>query len=957
MLTSDDGCLLCLVVADGRASATVVDVMRTWYEAGLIQDVWVVEATQCTDLDSTAPVFPARSLAGAEVPDLLHAAARDAGVSTIRGVFLHDAGAVGNDAGYVEAYRRIADTLRKALPAPIRGDGDQAYLSLQMVNLFAPLTTDEVFPSDPVARMAVPGVLLSLEDRSEPGSVSASLRRGVNYEPHVAAGICTVAQVWCDVATAGIDDLFLRKEDHENFPRVRAFRHIVRIARTEVPVAVVADAAAEVLRGGHVPPMVSRRIAPRGHAQDRLLEDHAYEQVLRLPGDPTAFGQPGRSDKDVQFHALSELPGRIWRFGIRQTKETFHTAGRLGTSGALGKGQEVTLGSNPHRAIARDLPADRLTQITEAATRYVDYSDRPVIPRTEADGMPLELMSTLRSRTFALIDGGAAPVTDVRVIPVLTDRSRSTPDPQHTMVLDSDVAVALNLPGDDLPFLDMWRLGGVIHQLSAMAEGRVGLPDVSGVVGRGYADVQPAPKPDVVDADDAAYELDKCLARYRQWEDTFLGRVAARVAGSLDTAVGALRASAIPVPMPDFGTALNKARKRFQVGVWVKVLSAIIGTFCLIVWGHNITGPISRMSDLPPDSALAAGGILPALVRGFREIYQYDISWILTLWLVLFLAWLFSVNRYHRRQLAIDDEIGLFLLERDNQQRARLNAENEYMRLAAVNTALSPWAEILAWVVHNPTPAPLDPLATDRGDGDAPTVVALPHAVRVVRFSMSAKFEEIEQRRTIEREMTPGFLTRAFMDVLAAAFAGEGFPADQVLRALEQGALGHADLRPVLLRRLRDHDLDAALRQGLEARIREHRRDLVDADNEVDLLAVHVGPRETVQRFLAGPLGPKVVLNNSIWRWDGQAEGAAAGEGGLGVSGEFRSAAWVLPDLPVSPENIDDVHRLDLCLDGDRIQATTVRVDALQWEPAHRFACFRQPARTAAVSYPDEVEL
>jgi hypothetical protein len=222
---------------------------------------------------------------------------------------------------------------------------------------------------------------------------------------------------------------------------------------------------------------------------------------------------------------------------------------------------------------------------------------------------------------------------------------------------------------------------------------------------------------------------------------------------------------------------------------------------------------------------------------------------------------------------------------------------------------------------------------------------------------MSGKFEEIEQRRAIEREITPGFLTRAFMRTLEAAFSGEGFTPDQVLRALEQGQVGHTDLRPVLLRRLRDHDLDAALRHELEDRIRDQRRDLVNAEDEIDLLAVTVGARETVEQFLTGPLGSKVVLNNSIWRWDGQAEGAAAGDGGRGVSGEFRSAAWGLPDLPVARQNIDDLHVLDLCLDADRIQAATLRIDALQWEPAHRFACFRQQERAAPVAYPDEVEL
>lgn len=957
MLTSDRGCLLCLVVVDERSAAPVVDVLRTWWHADLIRDIWVCDASRCTDLGTTAPVLPAVSLAGGQVPDLLQAAARDAGIATIRGVFLHDAGAAAADPSYVETYRGIADTLRRALPAPIAGDQEQPYLALQMVNLFAPLTTEEVFPSDPVARMAVPGVLLSLEDRSEPGSVSSSLRRGVNYEPHVAAGICTLSQAWCQVETPQVRDVFLRKEDHENFPRVRAFRHMLRIARTEVPVAAVADVAASVVRGGEVPPMVTRRIAARGSAQDSLLEDHAYHQVLSLSGDPTGFGHAGRADKDVQLHALSELPGRIWRFGVRQTKETFHTAGRLGSSGALGKGQDITLGSNPHRAIARDLPADRLAQITEAAGRYREYADRPVIPRTAADGMPLELMAMLRSQAFALVDGGAGPVSDVRAIPVLTDRSRSAPDPHVRMVLDADVAVALNLPADELPFLDMWCLGGVIHQLHAMAAGHEDVPDVTGVAGRGYRDVQPMPKSGLVEAEDAAYDLEKCLARYRKWEDTFLGRVSTRVAASLDMAVDVLKASATPLAMPDFGAALNKARRRFQVGVWIYVLSAVIGTFCLLAWGHNITGPISRMSDIPAESPLAAGGILPALVRGFRDIYQYDLAWILTLWLGLFLAWLFSVNRYHRRQLTIDDEIGAFLLERDNRQRARLNAENEYMRLAAVNAALSPWAEILAWILHNPQPSPHDPPASHTAEPEEPAVCVLPHAVRVADFPMSAKFEEIEQRRAIEREIAPGYLTRAFMRTLGAAFASEGFTPDQVLRALEQGEVGHADLRPVLLRRMRAHDLDPALREDLEDRIRAHRRTLVDAENEIDLLAVRINAHESVQRFLTGPLGPKVVLNNSIWRWDGQAEGAAAGESGLGVSGEFRSAAWVLPDLPVARNSIDDVHLLDLCLDGDRIQATTLRIDALQWEPTHRFACFRQPVRAAPVMLADEVEL
>ena len=957
MLTSDQGCLICLVVADDRSSASVVEVLRTWHQAELIQDLWVCSAARCTDLDSTAPVLPAMSLAGSEVPDLLHAAARDASISTIRGVFLHDADAVTADPGYVDVYRGIADTFRRALPAPIAHDGVEPYLPLHMVNLFAPLTTDEVFPTDPVARMAVPGVLLSLEDRSEPGSVSSSLRRGVNYEPHVAAGICTVAQAWSRVSVPEVRDLFLRKEDHENFPRVRAFRHMLRIARTDVPVATVADAASAVVRGGQAPPMVTRRVAPRGPAQDAMLADHAFDQVLSLQGDPTAYGQPPRTDKDVQVHALSELPGRIWRFGVRQTRETFHTASRLGVSGVLGKGQDVTLGSNPHRAIARDLPADRLAQITQAAERHRDYGQRPVIPRTEADGMPLELMATLRSQTFALIDGGAAPVTDVRALPVLTDRARSAPDPQARMLLDSDVAVALNLPDDELPFLDMWRLGGVIHQLHGMAAGHDQLPDVGGVAGRGYVEVQPAPRPGLVDADDAVYELDKCLARYKSWEDSFLGRVASRVAGSLDTAVATLKATATPLAMPDFGGALNRARKRFQIGVWAYLLSAIIGAFCFVIWGDNLTGPISRMSDIPAGYPAAAGGILPALVSGFRDVYQYQISWILTLWLGLFLAWLFSVNRYHRRQLTIDDDIAMFLLERDNLQRGRLNAENEYMRLAAVNTALSPWAEILAWVVHNPLPAPRDLLLNDDAAPDGPTLFALPHAVRVIDFPMSAKFEEIEHRRAIEREIAPGFLTRAFMSALGAAFSSEGFTAAQVLRALEQGEVGHADLRPVLLRRMRSRDLDVALREGLENRIRDQRRALVDSENEIDLLAVKVSPHETAERFLTGPLGPKIVLNNSIWRWDGQAEGAAAGEGGLGVSGEFRSAAWVLPDLPVNLANIDDVHILDLCLAGDRIQAATLRIDALQWEPTYRFTCFRQPVRVVPVTDSEEIEL
>ena len=114
MLTSDEGVLLCVVIADERGSPAVVAILRQWFEAGLIDDMWVCYAGQCRDLGTDAPVVPAHSLSGRDVADLLQAAARDARVRALRGVFLHDADVAGLDESYVDAMRGIAG---RALPA------------------------------------------------------------------------------------------------------------------------------------------------------------------------------------------------------------------------------------------------------------------------------------------------------------------------------------------------------------------------------------------------------------------------------------------------------------------------------------------------------------------------------------------------------------------------------------------------------------------------------------------------------------------------------------------------------------------------------------------------------------------------------------------------------------------------------------------------------------------------
>lgn len=982
MSTSDDGTLRCLVVASATGSTGVVSRLQHWAHSGLIEEIWVCFATEAESLESDSPSIVGHAVgSGARVPDLLQLAARNAEVKHIRGVFLHDEDVAELNASYVEDFRHIAQGLRRALPARLDGrKEDYGYLPLDMLNVFAPRTADPVFPPRAVERIEVPGVVLSLEDRSAPDAVAAGLRRGGNYESHVAAALCTLLGAWRGLDLETQRDLFLRRDDHENFARVRAVRSMVRIARTEAPIQEVADATALAIRSGVLPPLAMRRAVPRGPAQDRILIQDACNAIWRLSGDPTGFSTRAESDISVREHSIGELPKRVVAFGRQQTVETFRTARRLVAGGVTSRARDTFLGDNEYREIGLDLPSRRLAELDRDSQAYLDtMKDRPVVPRSEFDGMPAELTSALGSRTLSLIDGGEGTGNEHQVQPVLTDRALAALDPEVPFTLDSDVAVALNEPTEQLDYMDMWRLGGVIHRLQTLAPEPEGEGETAfDGAGSGYAiamGLEGSAVPDLVEDDQVLAELQRCRSHYEEARGTFLGRVGERVAESLDAAVARLVDTHDLVTVPDFSARMRKLRKRFQIVVWILLFSAVIGTTLLLTRGESLTEPISRIPDLPEDSPWARGGVIPALIQAFRGLYRHEWAWVLTLLLILFLVWLWAANWYHKNQLKLDDAVRSFLTRREQHVDSRVTAEREYLRLAGIRRAVSPLAESLAWVIHNPQPPPQGIVDDGAPQGEeslaaaSPLEETLPNSVRVAEIELSDKFMEVESRQAIERELELGWLTRTFMNVLELAFAGEGLSASQVIRFIQEGDQGATDIRPALLHKLRTRELDPALRSNLEERIREHRRALVDSSSEIDLLNMSVsgGGHETLAPFLTGLAGPKVMLNSSLWRAEGQAAGAAAGESGGRVTGEFRSRLWILDDLcddllrrwhgQVPAQFLDDLTPMKLWLEGDEIVAASVRIDALQWEPVERFACFREEQSQSPVTYPDEMDL
>lgn len=958
-----DDAVAVVVLPSGAVGKHVLEVVRQWYDAGMLRPALWVLPDEVEAFIGAAPRVAAHHLTSRsqEAGDLFELVARHRRqwVRLVLSQVLHRSDVLDHD--QLEAGDAVRHWLGESLPLALARAGASSGTELRSVNLVTGVTGLSEMPALLRPMHWDVHVVTSPEDRPDPERANLFVRSADNLVPLSVLSTAVVAGLVPGQQAGPFDRV--RGDQSVVFGKALVVRPTVRgLIATGVVDPVAREAAESVLQNGSPAMSEPNRfvLGERGPVVDDLLDwldraDHgaldASDYAQAESGD-TRFAQVGQGFRDAAHFvwravvALALAPVTLLR---RQAEET---ATRI----LVGDQSGIRLVMRPEPSL--DF-AEQVADLEAAEVERRQQELREIERRTPRMATP-ELWRDLHLAAHSVLDGGAmptdapTPVEGTRRV-LLRSPHDVAVDPRDTFeVADGD---AVDLAGRHL---EAWSpeesrqlardIQAARHSLeSAVQAARTELEMLRA---QPPAAEPPAePDPELVAAHKAAIksarsklssaeaQVARCDAlreRFEAWHrrraEGLTWRLGERVVARHRRAQE-LEQEARDLAAQTVGFDANSAsrlRKQYLVMGWIAI--AVAAAYLLVFHTDGID-----FWDPEPWTHTALVLVLAAATIVALALWWYRQA-------------LALLRRYHRGALGRAHGVALFE-----------QAHGDRRRLRDAYDQLSQWVAMLGWSLHTPWQAEIESApgshsarhrsdAVEESDDDPQPDDAVDTGTRVLLpacFQLAHPVIDDHERAVIARQAggwlaAPGWRGRAWRRLLAHHIAPHGRCDDEEIDALldrlERDDGRGPDDRARFLEDLEDGASQLRAHDTVLTLLGDHLREtrMCGRDLEVEPVPAIAGhPRLTDREFLEQALVPASPLAREAWSAQALVRGGHE---------QLSTQCWASVVPRTTHASSFDLSNVDrTALTRSSMLDVSVRVDVSSWRDVADLRLFGSP--------------